>query len=238
MGFEISTANAVCHAENLAFLFLRTTALAADLQATALDDQAGRCVLHTLLKGTDSHRRMASRQRRVSGARQHQSHVLQARAKQPFGLAQRQMKEQPERARRLHGDIGIYRLGGASRAGHRRRPGVDGVLTDPQGDVAALTPRLVIFVPVLHAIRRLVCGMAMGAFMGLGHALHRGRLGLLLSKHDTRFSDVKSTWGIYAPKPSGARNTAGAPRGTAQLLSSRGSVTQCSISTIRYALLR
>jgi hypothetical protein len=60
------------------------------------------------------------------------------RAQKPFGLAQRQVKEQPERERRLNGDIGINWLG-ASLAGHRRRPGVDGILTDPQGDVAAIT---------------------------------------------------------------------------------------------------
>ena len=48
------------------------------------------------------------------------------------------MKQQTESERRLNGDIGINRLG-ASLAGHRRRLGVDGVLTDPQGDVAAIT---------------------------------------------------------------------------------------------------
>jgi hypothetical protein len=105
-------------------------ALAADLQATAVDDQAGRFVLHTLRKGTDSHRRMASRLRRVIGARKRQAHELQDRAKQSCGLAQRQVKELPERERRLKGESGITRLG-ASLAGHRRRPGVGGALTDP-----------------------------------------------------------------------------------------------------------
>src|SRR5262245_21382127 len=43
-------------------------------------------------------------------------------------------------------------------------------------------------VPVLDAIRRLVCGMSMGSFMGLGHALHRWLSGWVMSKHDARFS--------------------------------------------------
>ena len=68
-------------------------ALAADLQATAVYDQAGRFLLHTLLKGTDIYRRIASRQRRVIGAWKRQSHELQNSAKKPFGLAQRQMQE-------------------------------------------------------------------------------------------------------------------------------------------------
>ena len=109
------------------------------------------------------------------------------RAKKPFSLAQGQAKEQPERERRLDRDVGINRLG-ASLASHRRRPGVDGVLADPQGNVAAIAQRLVILVPVLNAISRLVYGMSMGSFMGLAHALHRWLSGLVMSKHDARFS--------------------------------------------------
>ena len=121
------------------------------------------------------------------GARKRQPHELQDRDQNPFSLAQGQMKEQPERERCLDHDVGINRLG-ASLVSHQRRPGVDGILTDPQGNVAAIVQRLVILVPVLNAINCLVYGMSMGSFMRLGHALHRWLSGLVMSKHDARFS--------------------------------------------------
>jgi hypothetical protein len=43
-------------------------------------------------------------------------------------------------------------------------------------------------VPVFHAIHGLVWRMPMGSFVGLCHALHRWLSGLLMSKHDVRFS--------------------------------------------------
>ena len=75
-----------------------------------------------------------------------------------------------------------------SLAGHRRRPGVDRVLTDPQGDVTAIVQGLIILAPVVDALSHLVLGMSMGAFMGLRQVPHRWLSGLLISKPDARFS--------------------------------------------------
>jgi hypothetical protein len=71
---------------------------------------------------------------------------------------------------------------GATLAGLGRCPGIDGVLTDPQGYVAAITQRVVILVPVFHAIHGLVLRMPMGSFVGLCHALHRWLLGLVMAQ--------------------------------------------------------
>ena len=57
-------------------------------------------------------------------------HQRQEGMEETLRLAQRQAKEQPERERRLDGDIGIHWLG-TTLAGLRRCPGIDGVLTDP-----------------------------------------------------------------------------------------------------------
>ena len=64
-------------------------------------------------------------------------HQGQEGMEKAFRLPQGQAQEQPERMRRLDCDVGINGLG-TSLTGLRRRPGVDGVLTDPQGDVAAI----------------------------------------------------------------------------------------------------
>ena len=60
----------------------------------------------------------------------------------PFGLAQGQVKEQPECDRGLDGEIGIDRLG-TSLAGLWRCPCVNGALTDPQrqAHAAEIYPR-------------------------------------------------------------------------------------------------
>jgi hypothetical protein len=83
----------------LAFGFLLTVLvgmpfpLTTDLQATAIHDQEYRSRRSTIDLLSDRHGGMASRQRRVIGARQRHIHELQDRAKKPFGLAQGQMKE-------------------------------------------------------------------------------------------------------------------------------------------------
>ena len=117
-----------------------------------------------------------------------------------LGLPQRQTKEQSEREGYLDRDIRIHRLG-AAHAGLRRRPGVNGVLTQPQGDVAAIAERLVIFTPVFHAIRDLVFGISMESSVGLRHTLHRWLwVGHVLNMTGGS-TGVKSRSGIRAPKP-------------------------------------
>jgi hypothetical protein len=96
-----------------------------------------------------------------------------------LGVAQRQA--QAERECRLTGNLGIHWLG-ATLAGLGRWPGIDGVVTAPQGDVAAIAQRLVIRTLILHAIRRLIFWMSVGSCVGLGHDAHRWRLALIMSK--------------------------------------------------------
>ena len=98
-----------------------------------------------------------------------------------LSLAQRQAKEHTERESRLDGNLGIHWLG-AMLAGLGRCPGIDGVLTDPQGDVTAIAQRLVILTPIFHAIHRLIFWMSFGSFVGLGHGAHCWQLGLIMSK--------------------------------------------------------
>jgi hypothetical protein len=129
-----------------------------------------------------------------------QRHVHQGQEgmEEAFRLVEGQVKEQAEGERRLDGDVGIHRRG-ASPSRLWRCPGIDGVLTDPQGDVAAITQRFVILMPVFHTIRGLVFRMPMGSFVGLCHALHRWLSGLLMSKHDARFSGRQEHRGDLGP---------------------------------------
>ena len=71
------------------------------------------------------------------GAGKHHVHQSQERAKKAFRLAQRQVKQQPERECCLNRQLRVHRLS-ATLSSLRRYPGIDGVLTDPQGDVATL----------------------------------------------------------------------------------------------------
>lgn len=86
----------------------------------------------------DLHRSIASRHRGVIRTGQVHVHQHQDGVEKPFGLAQRQMQEQSERQRGLDGNIGVDRLG-TPLAGLRSGPGVDGLVTDPEGEVAAIT---------------------------------------------------------------------------------------------------
>ena len=103
-----------------------------------------------------------------------QPHQRQDGMEEAFGLPQRQAKEDPEREGSLDGEIGVDWLN-AALAGLKRRPGIDGGLTHPQGDVATMAQCLIILAPVLDTIYCFVFGMSMRSFMGLGHVLHRWR---------------------------------------------------------------
>src|SRR5262249_2483071 len=98
-----------------------------------------------------------------------------------FGLPQRQTKEQSERECRLNRGVRIYRLG-ATLTGLGRCPGIDGVLTDPQGDVTTIAQRLVILGAGFHTLLRFGFGVSMRSFVGLRHALHRWLLGLVMAQ--------------------------------------------------------
>ena len=114
-------------------------------------------------------------------------------------------KRNAERECRLDGNIGINWLG-ATLASLGRCPGIDGVLTDPQGDVTATAQRLVILTPIFHAIRRLIFWMSVGSFVGLGHGAPPLAVGVDHVQTMTSGSTgVKSTSGICAPTPVTAR---------------------------------
>jgi hypothetical protein len=100
------------------------------------------------------------------------AHQGQDGVQKPFGLAERQVKEQPECERGLDGEIGIDRLG-TLLAGLERCPGVDSTLTDSQRDVTAMAQGLIILMPIFDAIRRFIFGVALGTFVGFGHGGHR-----------------------------------------------------------------
>jgi hypothetical protein len=115
------------------------------------------------------------------GARKSQAHQRHDGAQQPCGLAKRQANQPSEREGGLARNISINRLG-AALADLRRRLGVHGVLTDPQGEGATIAERLVILAPVCHAIRGCVFRMSLGSFVGLRHALYRWLLGLVMAQ--------------------------------------------------------
>ncbi len=119
------------------------------------------------------------------GARQGQTHQPQHRAQKALGLAQRQVEEQTQRQRGLDGDIGVNGLSPAL-AGHRRSPGVDGVLADPQRDVAASAQRLLVLAPVFDAKSGFIFGMSV-SFLRLDHACHHELSGLILPDDDERY---------------------------------------------------
>jgi hypothetical protein len=86
-------------------------ALTTHLQARAIDDQVDRSLWGMIDLPPDDYRSMASRQRRMIRTRKRQIHQAQDRAKQSFGLAQGQAKEQPQGERGFDGNIGIDGLG-------------------------------------------------------------------------------------------------------------------------------
>src|SRR5438105_13174468 len=95
-----------------------------------------------------------------------QRHVHQGQEglEKAFRLPQGQAKEQPEREHGLNGNVRIDALS-SPLSSLRRCPGSESVVTHPQGEVATITQRVVIRVPVLDAIRRLVCGRSMESVM-------------------------------------------------------------------------
>jgi hypothetical protein len=82
-------------------------ALATDLQAAAVKEQGYRSLGRTLDLRSPRHCGMASRERRVIGARQRQAHQRRDGGEQACRLPQGQAKEQPKRACGLDGKIGI-----------------------------------------------------------------------------------------------------------------------------------
>jgi hypothetical protein len=113
-------------------------ALTTNLQAATVNDQGYRSLRGSIELSPDRYGGVASRQCCVIRTGKGQIHQRQDRAKKPFGLAQGQVEQPSQPEGGLDGEIGIDRLG-TSPPSLCRRPCVDGVVTDPEGDVAAIT---------------------------------------------------------------------------------------------------
>jgi len=161
----------------LGILFALTT----HLSPRTVDDHVNRALCFPTDAPPAFKRGIAPGKCRMIGTRKSHAHQLHDGAQQPFGVAKRQAKQPSEREGGLDRDISINRLG-AALAGLRRRPGVNGVLTDPQGDVVTITERLLILAPVCHAVRGCVFRMSLGSFVGLRHAQHRWLLGVVMAQ--------------------------------------------------------
>ena len=112
-------------------------ALPADLQACAVDDHVKRPLRLLMIASADLACGIAPGEGRMIGARKRQAHQRQDRVQETFRLAQRQVKEQTQRQRGFDGDVGVSRLRAALPV-RRGCPGVDGLVTDPQRDVASV----------------------------------------------------------------------------------------------------
>ncbi len=127
----------------------------------------------------DRHGGISSGKGRVIRTGKVQVHYLQDRVEKAFSLSQWQVKDQSEGERCLNRDIGIDCLP-TTFSGLRSNPCVDGLLTKPVRDVAAIAQCLVIIGPILHAVSSFVFGVSGGPFMRLGHGDHRWLSGFVL----------------------------------------------------------
>jgi hypothetical protein len=78
-------------------------------------------------------------------------------------------------------------------------------VTEPQGEVAAVAPRLVRRVPVLHTRGGLLCGRSLGSFGGLRHAVHRWLSGWVMAEPAARFRRRQEQRGDLCTKPRGTQ---------------------------------
>ncbi len=95
-------------------------------------------------------------------------------------LAQRQVKEQSERECSLDRDTRLNLLPTAF-SSLWRCPRLDGLVTDPEGDIAAIAQGFVILRLVVDAIGGLVFWMPVGSFVGFGHGDHRWLSGFVMA---------------------------------------------------------
>ena len=79
------------------------------------------------------------------------------------------MKDQPERKRSLDGDVRIDMLA-APFSVLWRCPSVDGVLAEPDINIASVSKRFLILRPVLDTILCFIFRMSIRSLVGFGHA--------------------------------------------------------------------
>jgi hypothetical protein len=119
-------------------VFLRVPfPLTADFQTRTVDDQINGFLCGTLDVLADDYHGIASRERRMIGALQRHAHQRQDGMEKAFRLPQGQAKEQPERECGLNGHVRIDERS-PPLSSLRRCPGIDSVLTHPQGDITTI----------------------------------------------------------------------------------------------------
>ena len=97
-------------------------------------------------------------ERRIVGGGEVEAHHPEQGVQEPFGLAQREMVEEPQGQGGLDGEIRVAPLP-APLAAPAGRPGSDRLRGQPHRHIAASNEGLVIGRPVRNAVLRLICGM-------------------------------------------------------------------------------
>ena len=97
-------------------------------------------------------------ERRIVGGGEVEAHHPEQGVQEPFGLAQREMVEEPQGQGGLDGEIRVPPLPTPS-AAPAGRPGSDRFRGHPHRHIAASNEGLVIGRPVRHAVLRLIPGM-------------------------------------------------------------------------------
>ena len=94
-------------------------------------------------------------ERRVIGRGAVDAHHSKERVQEALGLAQRQVEDETERERGFDREVGVLELP-STRADAARRPGVEGLRCQPQGDVAPADEGAIVGGPVRNAVLCLV----------------------------------------------------------------------------------
>ena len=97
-------------------------------------------------------------ERRIVGNGEVEAHYPEQRVQEPFGLAQREMIEEPQGQGGLDGEIRVAPLPAAV-AAPAGRPGSDRFRGHPQCHIATSNEGLIVGRPVRHAVLRLLRGM-------------------------------------------------------------------------------
>ena len=132
---------------------------------TCPDDGQTRAVEHEMdaLAGRDRSQTApqmltAPGERRMVGDGEVEAHHPEQGVQEPFGLAQREMVEEPQGHGGLDGEIRVPPLP-TPPAAPAGRPGSDRLRCQPQRHIAASNESLIVGRPVRHAVLRLLRGM-------------------------------------------------------------------------------
>ena len=100
----------------------------------------------------------APEERRIVGNGEVEAHYPEQRVQEPFGLAQREMVEEPQGHGGLHGEIRVPPLP-TPPAAPAGRPGSDRFRGQPHRHIAAANEGPMVGRPIRHSVLRLIRGM-------------------------------------------------------------------------------